>query len=91
MVLILFLIVCKFSGSARSTTYVNSTQLTAIIPATDLLSAGAFNITVFNSTPTGGTSNTQTFTVNAAPDTTAPAFVSNLATTNPTNNSIDIT
>ena len=83
--------VVNFSGSARSTTYVNSTQLTAIIPATDLLSAGAFNITVFNSTPTGGTSNTQTFTVNAAPDTTAPAAVSNLATTNPTNNSIDIT
>ncbi len=61
-----------FNGSARSTSYVNSTQLTATILSSDLTSAGTFNITVVNPTPGGGTSNAQTFTVNTASDTTAP-------------------
>src|SRR5439155_1659926 len=56
--------VVQFAGSARTTTFVNSTQLTASIPATDLTTAGTFNITVFSPTPGGGTSNTQTFAVN---------------------------
>src|SRR5436309_341319 len=56
--------VVQFAGSARTTTFVNSTQLTASIPATDLTTAGTFNITVFNPTPGGGTSNAQIFTVN---------------------------
>ncbi|MHB9019408.1 MAG: fibronectin type III domain-containing protein [Minisyncoccota bacterium] len=83
--------VVQFAGSNRTTIYGSSSQLTATIPATDLLSAGNYNITVFNPTPGGGTSNAQTFTVNPAGDTTAPAAVSDLATTNPTNNSIDLT
>ena len=57
----------RFAGSNRTTTYINATQLTAAIPSSDLTSAGTFNITVFNATPGGGTSNAQTFTVNAAP------------------------
>src|SRR5205823_2941256 len=59
--------VVQFAGSARTTTFVNSTQLTASIPATDLTTAGTFNITVFNPTPGGGTSNAQTFTVVSPP------------------------
>ena len=38
--------------------------MTASIPASDLTSAGAYNIIVFNPTPGGGTSNAQTLTVN---------------------------
>ncbi|MFA5932253.1 MAG: dockerin type I domain-containing protein [Candidatus Paceibacterota bacterium] len=55
--------VVNFAGSARVTSYVSSTELTATIPATDLITAGTFDITVLNGTPGGGTSNAQTFTV----------------------------
>ncbi|MDD5547786.1 MAG: dockerin type I domain-containing protein [Candidatus Pacebacteria bacterium] len=64
--------VIRFNGSNRTTTYASSTQLMAIIPASDLIVAtSTAYITVFNSTPGGGTSNAQTFTV-IAPDITAP-------------------
>src|SRR5439155_661486 len=56
--------VVNFGGSARTTTFISSTQLTASIPANDLTTAGTFNITVTNPVPGGGTSNAQTFTVN---------------------------
>ena len=80
----------RFNGSSRTTTFVNSTQLTASILTSDLTTAGTFPITVFNTTPGGGTSNSQTFTVNVAGDTTAPAAISDLATSNATNNSIEL-
>ena len=53
----------RYSGSDRTTTFVNANQLTAEIPATDLDTGGIFYITVFNPTPGGGTSNSQEFTV----------------------------
>ena len=56
--------VVNFSGSPRTTSFVSATQVTASIPASDLTTAGTFNITVTNSAPGGGTSNAQTFTVN---------------------------
>jgi len=59
--------VVRFNGSDRTTTFVNPTQLTATILASDLTTAGTFNITVFNPTPGGGESNAQTFTVNPSP------------------------
>jgi hypothetical protein len=55
--------VVNFAGSPRVTNYISATELTATIPATDLIIAGTFDITVFNGTPGGGTSNAQTFTV----------------------------
>lgn len=55
--------VVDFAGSARTTTYVSATQLTASIPASDLITAGTYSITVVNPSPGGGTSNAQTFTV----------------------------
>lgn len=55
--------VVQFNGSDRSTTFVNSTQLTAQILISDLVTAGTFPITVFNPSPGGGTSNPQNFTV----------------------------
>jgi len=56
--------VVRFNGLDRTTAYVNSSQLTATIPASDLTAAGSFPIAVFNPTPGGGTSNAQTLTVN---------------------------
>jgi hypothetical protein len=58
--------VVKFGGTARTTTYVSATQLTAAILATDIASAGTPSVTVTNPAPGGGTSNAVTFTINAA-------------------------
>lgn len=51
-------------GSPRTTTWVNASQLTAAIPASDLAAVGTHAITVSNPAPGGGTSNGQTLTVN---------------------------
>jgi hypothetical protein len=53
--------VVRFNGLDRPTTYAGSTQLTAAIPASDLLVAGPVPVTVFNAG--GGASGAQTFTV----------------------------
>jgi hypothetical protein len=49
--------VVRWDGSDRTTTFVSSVQLTADIPASDIATAGTANVTVFNPTPGGGTSN----------------------------------
>jgi trimeric autotransporter adhesin len=54
----------EWNGSARVTTFVSSTQLTAAIPATDIATAGTVQVTVVNPSPGGGTSNMIAFTVN---------------------------
>ena len=56
--------VVNFNGTARTTTFVNSTQLTAAMLAGDVNTAGSFPITVVNPTPGGGTSAGVNFTVN---------------------------
>ncbi|MBI1765702.1 MAG: IPT/TIG domain-containing protein [Acidobacteria bacterium] len=53
----------RWVGSARPTTYVSPTQLTAAITAADVATAGSFTVTVFNPTPGGGTSAGLNFTV----------------------------
>jgi hypothetical protein len=58
----------RFNGNNRTTTFVSTTQLTASIPASDLLSVGSFPVTVFNAAG-GGLSNPQTFTVVPLPPT----------------------
>ena len=58
--------VVQWNGAARTTTYVGSTKLTATIPATDLASTGAVQITVRNPTPGGGTSAAIPFTISPA-------------------------
>jgi hypothetical protein len=55
--------VVKFAGTARATTFVSGTQLTAVILTSDLAVAGPYDITVTNPAPGGGTSGPQTFTV----------------------------
>jgi hypothetical protein len=48
--------VVDWNGTARTTTYVNATQLTADIPASDVAQAGSAQIIVVNPAPGGGTS-----------------------------------
>ena len=52
-----------WNGSSLTTTYVSGSQLTAIVPAANIVTPGTFSITVVNPAPGGGTSNTMTFTV----------------------------
>ena len=55
-------------GNPRSTGFVNSTELTALLPASDLAQAGTLQIAVVNPQPNGGSSNPVTFSVkNPAP------------------------
>src|SRR5205807_1940044 len=49
--------VVRWNGAARPTTYVSATQLTAAMPPADGATAGTGRVTVFNSPPGGGTSN----------------------------------
>jgi len=53
----------NFGGSMVATSFVNSMQLTAAIPASSIASAGAPAVTVTNPAPGGGTTNVVNFTV----------------------------
>lgn len=55
--------VVRWKGSDRPTTFVNSTQLTASISASDVAADGAAQVTVFNPAPGGGTSGAVTFEI----------------------------
>jgi uncharacterized repeat protein (TIGR01451 family) len=55
--------VVRWAGSNLATSFVNSTQLTATVPAANLTSVGTFNVTVFNPPLGGGLSNALPFTV----------------------------
>ncbi len=57
--------VAQFNGTAIATTYVSPTQLTAVIPAASLTTAGTDPVTVV--TPNEAATAAQTFTVTAAP------------------------
>lgn len=68
--------VVRWNGSARATSVVSATQLTASIPASDIAQPGTAQIEVANPAPGGGTSSPLTLTI-----TTAPASVSLLPAT----------
>ena len=53
----------NFNGQPRATTFVSSTQLTASITASDIATAGTDAISVSNSSPGGGNSNSAPFYV----------------------------
>jgi len=55
--------VVKWNGNTRNPSLVTSTQLKALIPGSDIASAGTVAVTVFNPTPGGGTSNSVDFTI----------------------------
>ncbi|MBI2816754.1 MAG: SBBP repeat-containing protein [Acidobacteria bacterium] len=54
----------QWNGSARPTTLVSTSQLTAAIPASDIATVGAVQVTVFNPPSGGGASNAVSFTIN---------------------------
>ncbi len=56
--------VIKWKTAKLTTTFVNSTTLTATVPSTDIKTAGTAAVTVYNATPGGGTSAPLTFTIN---------------------------
>jgi hypothetical protein len=62
--------VVRWNGANRTTTFASSSQLTAVIGVGDIATAGTAQVTVFNPTPGGGTSNAQTFTISASATTT---------------------
>jgi subtilisin family serine protease len=59
--------IVRWNGSDRQTTFVSSGQLRAAIPATDIASLGAAQVTVFSPTPGGGTSTALPVSIVAAP------------------------
>ena len=58
----------NFNGTALATTFVNSSQLTAVVPAANIASAGTVSITVVNPQPGGVRSNPLSFSI-ATPET----------------------
>ena len=60
----------KLNGSARTTTFISSTQLTAAINASDIASTGTSIITVDNGAANGGSSAGSTFFVGTTAGTT---------------------
>lgn len=72
-----------WNGSARLTTFVSATQLTADIPASDLASTTRAVVTVENPAPGGGTSGPLGFTV-GSPGSTNPAITSQTTLAIPT-------
>src|SRR6185436_12673843 len=70
----------QWNGAARTTTFGSSTQLTAAIPASDIVVAGTKQVTVVN--PGASASNALTFTTTSgAPDTQPPTAPSGLTAT----------
>jgi hypothetical protein len=63
--------VVRWNGADRVTTWVSSTQLLATILASDIAVSGTAQLTVFNPSPGGGISSTQTFTI-TVPDNPVP-------------------
>lgn len=79
--------VVQWNGSARTTSFINSTQVTAAIPATDIQTAGTAQVTVFNAAPAGpsgsviagapiGVSNSLPFTINPVVNNPVPTLTS---------------
>ena len=68
--------VINWNGTALVTTFVSATQLTASVSAILVAVAGTANITVFNPTPGGGTSNVSVFTISSVSTNPVPAITS---------------
>jgi 6-phosphogluconolactonase len=94
--------VVRWNGTDRPTAFVNSSEIHAQISASDIAAAGTTNVTVFNPSPGGGTSNSLTvsisaglspFSVAVAPDPTGKfgrfAYVTNFGSNNVSMFSID--
>ena len=58
--------VVQWNGTALTTSFLDNSDLQAVIPAADLMDEGTASITVFNPTPGGGTTSPTTFTITDA-------------------------
>ncbi len=76
--------VIMWNGSARSTTFVNGTQLTAAILASDITAASLVFVSVSNPAPGGGYSNSVLFSV--AIPATSLSYTSSIIEGGPLNN-----
>jgi len=56
----------RWNGANRTTNFVSNTQLSAQIPASDLMTLGPATITIINPAPGGGASNALSFNVTAS-------------------------
>jgi len=56
--------VVNVNGTARATTFINATQVSAALPSTDFAAGGALSLTVVNAAPGGGTSSATSLLVN---------------------------
>jgi hypothetical protein len=56
--------VVQVDGNDRTSTFIDSTTLEATVLAADIATAGTANVTVFNPTPGGGTSNPVVLSIN---------------------------
>jgi hypothetical protein len=65
--------IVRWENADRATTFVSATQLQAAIAGSDIATAGAAQVTVFNPSPGGGTSNALTFTIDPAPPPPPPS------------------
>ena len=60
--------VVRWNGTDRATTFVNASQLTAVIPAADIATSGVAQVAVFSPAPLGGLSSSVPVTIgNPAP------------------------
>ena len=75
--------IARFNGSPRVTTYVSPTQVTVVIPYTDLATPGKFNLTTFNPGPGGGSSAASTLEVDNPVPVITSFSPSSLATGSP--------
>jgi uncharacterized protein (TIGR03437 family) len=67
--------VVRWNGADRSTSFISSTQLRALIPASDVASTGAGQVSVFNPFPAGGSSGVLTFPITPSPILSAGGIV----------------
>jgi hypothetical protein len=66
--------VIEWNQISLTTTFINSQQLTAIVPASDLVASGAAQVAVFNPAPGGGSSVSAVFTINVPPSNPVPSL-----------------
>ncbi len=66
----------RWNGTARTTTFVSASQLTAQISAADIIAGGPAGVSVFNPGPGGGLSNAVEFTVTAPDENPTPSISS---------------
>ncbi|MEP7270023.1 MAG: hypothetical protein ABI882_00885, partial [Acidobacteriota bacterium] len=69
----------RWNGSPRQTTFISATQLTALITAADVQAVGTSAVTVFNSAPGGGVSNSVSFAVTSVSG--LPPVITNITPT----------